>query len=259
MRCEKKNAHKEGKKGAKMTEEKKSYYAIIPANVRYDESLPPNAKLLYGEITALCNSEGYCWASNKYFADLYGVTTRTASKWVNTLISRGYIKAEVFYKEGSKEIEKRFITIAYPMEENFHTYGKNLPYPMEENFHTPIETNFRVNNTSINNTFNNTNEYIDISEKPQKRTRFIPPTLEEVQSYCLERNNTVDAERFINHYTSNGWMVGKNKMKDWKAAVRTWEKNDYSNNQKGGGANEKNDGNNATNEYAKWVTGGTVL
>lgn len=67
----------------------------------------------------------------------------------------------------------------------------------------------------------------DKSGKPT-RTRFTPPSLEEVQAYCKERNNTVDAERFINYYTSNGWMVGKNKMKDWKSAVRTWEKNNYS-------------------------------
>jgi predicted phage replisome organizer len=70
---------------------------------------------------------------------------------------------------------------------------------------------------------------IDIEEDKPKRKRFVPPTLEEVQDYCFERNNNVDAERFINHYTSNGWMVGKNKMKDWKAAIRTWEKSNYGN------------------------------
>jgi hypothetical protein len=53
---------------------------------------------------------------------------------------------------------------------------------------------------------------------------FVPPTLEEVQAYCKERNNGVDAQRWYDFYLSKGWMVGKNKMKDWKAAVRTWEK-----------------------------------
>ena len=61
-----------------------------------------------------------------------------------------------------------------------------------------------------------------------KAKRFTPPTLEEVQAYCDERNNNVDANHFIDYYTSNGWLVGKNKMKDWKAAVRTWERNGYS-------------------------------
>ena len=61
-------------------------------------------------------------------------------------------------------------------------------------------------------------------DTPKKITRFIPPTLEEVQAYCLERKNSVDAERFIDFYATKGWMVGKNKMKDWKAAIRTWEK-----------------------------------
>ena len=55
--------------------------------------------------------------------------------------------------------------------------------------------------------------------------RFVPPTVEQVREYCLERGNIVDPQRFVDYYTANGWMVGKNKMKDWKAAVRTWEQN----------------------------------
>ena len=58
--------------------------------------------------------------------------------------------------------------------------------------------------------------------------RFAPPTVEEVAAYCLERGNDVNADDFVNFYTSKGWMVGKNKMKDWKAAVRTWESKDRS-------------------------------
>jgi hypothetical protein len=61
---------------------------------------------------------------------------------------------------------------------------------------------------------------------PQKR--FIPPTLDEVKAYCQERKNSVDPERFIDHYTANGWVRGKTKIKDWKACVRTWEKGNKS-------------------------------
>jgi predicted phage replisome organizer len=67
-------------------------------------------------------------------------------------------------------------------------------------------------------------------KKKKSASRFIPPTVEQVKEYCIERNNNVDPERFVDYYTSNGWIVGKNKMKDWKAAVRTWEKRNFSNN-----------------------------
>ena len=60
----------------------------------------------------------------------------------------------------------------------------------------------------------------------QKATRFVRPTVQEVADYCRERGNQVDAQRFVDYYTANGWRVGKNPMKDWKAAVRTWEKQD---------------------------------
>ena len=62
----------------------------------------------------------------------------------------------------------------------------------------------------------------------ENSTRFIPPTIEEVSLYCKERKNSVNPESWMNHYQSNGWMVGKNKMKDWRAAVRTWEKKEES-------------------------------
>ena len=67
--------------------------------------------------------------------------------------------------------------------------------------------------------------------------RFVPPTVEEVKEYCKERQNNVDAERFVDYYTANDWKVGRNKMKDWKAAVRTWERNGFSNGNQKRGAN----------------------
>lgn len=59
----------------------------------------------------------------------------------------------------------------------------------------------------------------------QNVKKFIKPTIDEVQAYCVERNNGIDAQRFVDFYESKGWMVGRSKMKDWKAAIRTWEQN----------------------------------
>jgi len=120
---------------------KKSYYAIIPANVRYCKGLPPNAKLLYGEITALCNEKGYCWATNRYFAELYEVSNTSISIWISKLKDQGFISVEMEYKKGSKEILNRYIKI--------------LNDPIKENLNTPIKENLKDNTTVINNTLNN--------------------------------------------------------------------------------------------------------
>lgn len=208
--------------------EKPSYFAIIPATVRYDKELKPMERLLYGEITALCNSSGYCWGSNSYFADLYGVSTRTICEWVNHLKAKGYIDIEIIYKEGTKEILERRLYIApieHPHEENFHTPRRNFPAPPRRNLRDPHEENFQENNININNTSMNN----IIGEKPEKkRKKFVKPSIDEIIEYCRERQNHVDPQKFYDHYESNGWMVGKNAMKDWKAAVRTWERNGYS-------------------------------
>lgn len=92
-------------------ENKKSYYAIIPANVRYDDDLTMGARLLYGEITALCNEKGYCWATNNYFAKLYNVGKQTISNWIQSLVRKNYIKTEMEYQENSKQIKNRKIYI----------------------------------------------------------------------------------------------------------------------------------------------------
>ena len=70
--------------------------------------------------------------------------------------------------------------------------------------------------------------------------RFVPPTLDEIRAYCLERKNAVDPERFFSYYTSNGWRVGKNPMKDWQAAVRTWERSEPSFSRPAAGTGSRN-------------------
>ncbi len=120
--------------------ERRGYYAIIPANVRYDKNLPANAKLLYGEISALCNDKGYCWATNKYFAGLYGVSQTSVSKWISSLVSKGYIFSRTIYREGTKEILSRCLSIVKcSIEEKPNTPGEKSTPPIEEKLNTPAE------------------------------------------------------------------------------------------------------------------------
>lgn len=80
----------------------------------------------------------------------------------------------------------------------------------------------RIGKDNINNVGDQSPEH------KRSRAHFVKPTVDEVRTYCQERKNNVDPERFVDYYESNGWKVGKNSMKDWKATVRTWEKNGYS-------------------------------
>lgn len=122
-----------------MDDRKPSYYAVIPADVRYDDHLKPNAKLLYGEISALIGADGYCFAGNGYFATLYGLTERTISALISTLEDQGYISIK-FERDASGQILSRKIYIKVsapeeqPVEEIFHTPRKSFQEGIEENF-----------------------------------------------------------------------------------------------------------------------------
>ena len=181
---------------------KPNYYAVIPAEVRYDIDLTPNAKLLYAEISALCNMNGKCTASTKYFTELYLVSRISIQKWLKSLEDKNYIKRTVIYKEGSKEIDTRYITIVNNPSKQI------LTTPCKEKLTDNTNTKVYDNN---NITYNN-------------KERFKKPSLVEIEFYCEERNNNINAESFYDFYESKNWYIGKNKMKDWKAAVRTWER-----------------------------------
>ena len=130
--------------------EKPSYYAIIPASVRYDKRLKPAERLLYGEISALTNKYGYCNASNGYFADLYEVGKTTVSHWIAKLINYGYLYVDTIM-DGKQIVERRL----YLSDQN--------ATPIAQKSNTPIAQKSKGNNTSINNTSINT-EILNITE-----------------------------------------------------------------------------------------------
>lgn len=111
-----------------------SYYSVLPATVRYDPELKPAEKLLYSEITALANKNGYCFAQNKYFAKLYNVTNGTVSKWFSHLQKLGYIKIEIKRNE-KQEILARYVYIVDNpyCQKRLYPYCQKQPYPMVEN------------------------------------------------------------------------------------------------------------------------------
>lgn len=151
-------------------EERPNYYSIIPATVRYDKDLKPNEKLLYGEITSLCNKNGYCYATNEYFAKLYDVHKNTISTWISNLQRKDYINSKIIYKEGSREIEKRLLFLGMgTLKEIVQMYCQDHIYPINEITNTyqskdldPINEITKENNTSINN-INNNNDNIQKS------------------------------------------------------------------------------------------------
>lgn len=175
--------------------ERPSYYSIIPASVRYDKRLSMAEKVIYSEITALSNKEGYCWATNKYFSSLYDVNARTISRWINSLKDLGYIKVEIEYKS-QDEIKSRKIWIS--------------------------DLSRIVNFPTINNTPNN----IDKEDKPEKEEKY-KDEIKEIIDYlneradCRYRYNSEGNNKLIRARLNEGYSVDDfkrvidNKVSDW--------------------------------------------
>jgi DNA-binding transcriptional regulator YhcF (GntR family) len=179
---------------------KPSYYAIIPANVRYS-NLKPHAKLLYGEITALASKEGYCFASNRYFAELYGVTKNTISSWVSDLNKENFVTVKII-KKGNQVIQRRI--------------------GITQKGDTPITINQEDNNKGIINTIKDSNmelrkmKFIDelISLETNKET------CKEFILYWSELNKSKTKMRYEMEKT---WDT-KARLDRWNSNQQKWAK-----------------------------------
>lgn len=198
-------------------EQKPNYYSIIPANVRYDKRLKANEKLLFSEITALANKQGYCHAKNSYFADLYQVTKVTISTWINHLKECGYLKIKNTYK-GKQIVGRTIIPMTDPIKENLNT-------PIKENFNTyskklngGIKENFKDNITSINNTRMNNTSNIYSPAEPDKKAE----SRKKIIGYLNDRLGTsykpssAKAIRHIDARLNEGY-----KLDDFKRVIDT--------------------------------------
>jgi hypothetical protein len=196
--------------------EKPNYYAILSAEVRYDNRLRPNVKLLYAEITALCNMNMECFASNRYFSELYGKSKGSISGWISELVKYGYISAEYTYKAGTKEIEYRYIKI--------------LKGGITAKDNTLLKKTVKSNTTSINNT--SINKDISI-----RRLKFINDVslfdynkniLDSFTDYWTEPNKSKTKMKFELQQT---WATNL-RLKNWAANQKKWDKPTESNKNK---------------------------
>ena len=134
---------------------KPAFFAILPAAVRYDTRLKPMERILYSEITALADQTGYCYASNRYFIELYGVTDRAVQKWIKDLTACGYITVEVLGGAGQGRCERR-ITPIFSLWDVRQTPEQKFGDTPEQKFAPPPNKSsgrtIQDNNTSNNNT-----------------------------------------------------------------------------------------------------------
>lgn len=179
----------------------------IPKAVWLDTRLNALDKVILIEIDSLDNGERGCYASNEHLAEFCQCSKTKVSTAITKLIKCGYLYVQSFNGR-QRELKSR---LSNSERQNYRNCKADVQNLKESNID---------NNTDINTERKS-------AAKPQ-RTRFTPPTLEEVKAYCEERQNGIDAQHFLDYYSARGWELSKGrKVKDWKACVRTWENNSY--------------------------------
>lgn len=205
-----------------MSKDKPSFYAVIPATVRYDKSLSSSEKLFYAEVTAMSEKEGFCWASNSYFSELYGVSRNTITRWVTNLKNSGHVVVNL-QKEG-KQIVKREI---YPIQKISDTYPQKSKGGTHKNGDTPTHKNGDDNTTRVNTTRVNI-IYSDLIENfPSIKKMEEPLTVEQgelliekfgessVKGILMQMENykPLNKKNKSAYLTANNWLQRNSKPK----------------------------------------------
>lgn len=189
--------------------EKPGYYAIIPANIRYDKNLSANAKLMYGEITCLLNFRNKCFATNRYFSKLYELSEVQVSRIINQLIKAGYLKSETeITKTGSRRLLKVVININVNSTNSINDLG-------------PIIKNDNHNNQSINN------NHLSKDKRKSAKKDFVKPTLQNVKDYFEEKGfSSTAAKTAYDYYEVADWKDSSGKqVLNWKQKmISVWFK-----------------------------------
>lgn len=148
----------------KENQEKVGYYSVIPATVLYNKELKANEKLLYAIITSLACKEGYCFASNNYFAEELGVHPKTVSSWISDLRDKNFIRVDLIRNENKQIIQRKIYIndVPYPLNNGYYYKSKNgqaiHPKVEDNNIKNNIKNNNKVNRKIISN-YTNQREY----------------------------------------------------------------------------------------------------
>ena len=185
------------------------------------------AALMLGELCQRQNQHGeWFWATNEQLEDSTGLSAHLIRKAVSVLREAGIVQvvAKGLPRKNHYRVDESSLAKFLEQVAN-DTNGKSL------NSLTTTSSfgSQHINNDKLITKTNNEEREGGASAAQEKRKRFSPPTRDEVADYCEERGNGIDPDRFVAYYESNGWRVGRNPMKDWRAAVRTWEQRDAGN------------------------------
>lgn len=189
-----------------------------------DRELNIGAKAVYAYFCSYAGAGNSCFPSRDKICYDLNISKDTVGKHISQLTLKGYIKVEQVKEKG--RFSRNVYTILNEVTPVEGTPDTTPPCPKNSDTVKtgPGEIASNNNSVNINSSFNNNNLNSEVPDKPVTRSRFVKPTLEEIRAYCKERKNNIDPERFKDYYDSNGWKVGRNPMKDWKATVRNWEK-----------------------------------
>lgn len=203
----------------------KEYYINIQWWMAQRLKLSGNELLTYAIVYGFSqDGESAFLGSSKFVSYALRVSRPTAIKALDSLTSKGLIiKTQekindiVFNRyKANLQVIKDFDR---PYKESLQGGSKeSLQGGYKETLHSNKYK--ELNNKEINKDIGGNNP------TPEKKERFKAPSVEEVQAYCTERGNNIDAQHFVDYYSARGWMLGKSHIKDWKACVRTWERND---------------------------------
>lgn len=193
-------------------------YSVIANETIRNPDLSDSAKVLL--LFMLSCSDDWNF-SIKGLAHVFGVAERTIMLRITELKKAGYVKQRRI--QNSKGVFEGCVWDVYETP-SIHSATKPQCGTNHSVEQTTVWSNPQCGEIApIRNT--NNKEIPNSKEIPKEKNIFRKPTFEEVSAYCLERNNGIDPEQFLDYYESKGWVVGKSKMKDWKACVRTWERN----------------------------------